>query len=246
MMDSPKLLSAMSQEIRTQMNHIVGLSFLLEGSCSRDKRSLKYNEHILKTCNRLIGLFENFMEIEITEQSNIGISLQKCDLEKTAEKIFSEFRESLVQDYGGSIELNVENSSSDVREVYMDKVKVSRVLYGLLQCTVNSARIGNIRIGYQYREGEVTFFILDSFLDYNLSKEYFQNEDIGSLQLKYYDTATTLNIELAKKNAQLIGGTIRIEPFDNTGTGIYFSFPAKSVNGSGNSLSELQLSKIKY
>jgi len=239
MIDSPKLMSAISQEIRTQMNHIVGLSFLLEGSCSRDKGGFKYNEHIQKTCNRLISLFENFMDIEINEHSSLGIKLQRCDLDKMAEKIFSEFRETLVQDYGGTIELVIEKCTSDMREVYMDKVKVSRVLCSLFQSIVNNTRAGYIRTGYHYKEGELTFFILDSSQDFNLSKQYLQNEDIESLQLNYIDTATTIHIALARKNAQLIDGTIRTEPYDNTGTGIYFSLPVKPVNGSNNSLSEL-------
>ena len=46
------------------------------------------------------------------------------------------------------------------------------------------------------------------------------------------DTYTAINISLAKKLIQMLGGTICVECNGLTGTGIYFSIPAKIIVGS--------------
>jgi hypothetical protein len=43
------------------------------------------------------------------------------------------------------------------------------------------------------------------------------------------DTFTAINITLAKKLIQMLGGTICIECNGLTGTGIYFSIPVKLI-----------------
>jgi len=47
------------------------------------------------------------------------------------------------------------------------------------------------------------------------------------------DTYTAINITLARKLIQMLGGTICIECNGLTGTGIYFSIPFKQVVSSG-------------
>lgn len=246
LMDSPKIRAVLSQEIRTQMNTIVGMSFLLERSCSGNSSDFKYSEQIYKNCARLIRLFENYLDAEHTEQKNIGNKLERCNLEKMTEKIFSEFKETLDHDFSSTINLTIDNNCSNVSEVIIDKVKVSSALYSLFHLLVNKTRIGNIHVQYRYANGEVTFSILDPFQDYSLCKEYIQTDDIESLISKYCDTSATINIALAKWNAGLIGGAIKIEPFDKTGTGIHFSVPAKLVNYPTISANELHFCNIKY
>ena len=48
----------------------------------------------------------------------------------------------------------------------------------------------------------------------------------------YNDTCSAINITLAKKLIQMLGGTIWIECNGLTGTGIYFSVPVKMVESS--------------
>jgi hypothetical protein len=49
----------------------------------------------------------------------------------------------------------------------------------------------------------------------------------------YNDTYTAINITLAKKLIQMLGGTYWIECNGLTGSGIYFSIPAKMVVNPG-------------
>jgi light-regulated signal transduction histidine kinase (bacteriophytochrome) len=245
MMCSPQLKSVLSQEIRTQMNSIVGLSFLMDESHSDDKSSNRYSDQVLKICNQLIRLFENFLDSEVTEKYSSRLNLQKCELSKTAEKVFSEFRETLRQDYKGTIGLITENNCSDKCEVYMDKEKVSKILHSLFQNAVNSKTIGNVKVGCYHNEKDVTFFVLDSWQDYFLCKEYLHMDENDSLPSKFYDTGALINFTLAKRNIQLMGGSIWIEPYNTTGTGVYFSLPVEPVTGQ-NINSKWNSCKIKY
>ena len=87
-------------------------------------------------------------------------------------------------------------------------------------------------MGTFLRDDKVNFYVLDSGQGYFKCKEFLQTEDLNESLIIHNDTYTAINITLAKKLIQMLGGTIWIECNGLTGTGIYFSIPAKMVASS--------------
>ena len=62
-LNCPEILTGLSHEVRTYMNSIVAFSFLQNtDSCNIGDRQ-EYTDHILNSCDQLITLFDNFLDL---------------------------------------------------------------------------------------------------------------------------------------------------------------------------------------
>src|SRR4030043_1826519 len=72
----PTVLSGMSHEVRTFMNAIVGFSFLMKNSGCNETEREEFNRQILASCDKLLGLFDNFIDTVRIETSNSQTNLK--------------------------------------------------------------------------------------------------------------------------------------------------------------------------
>jgi len=209
------------------MNAIVAFSFLMNtNSCNESERD-EFSKQILFSCEQLIGLFDNFLDSAILETGNSKTELVNCKLKSKLDELFSEFRELLTKGAYKDIVLVTENNLSDSLEVAIDSNRVFRVIRNLFQNALKNTKSGYIKIGYFFINDKVTFYILDSGQGFFKCKEFLQTEDLNDSLSKYNDTSTAINITLAKKIIQILGGSMWIECNGLTGSGIYFSLPVK-------------------
>lgn len=227
MVSCPTVLIGISHEMRTHMNAIVAFSFLMKDSCCNDTDRDEFSNQILSSCEQLIGLFDSFLDSAIIDTGNSKADSKICKLDSLLDDLLSEFREELHKDGHKELELVTEIQSSNSVEVNIDKNKISRLLRSLFQNSIKNTKSGYIKIGYFLRDDKLNFYVLDSGLGYFKCKEFLQTEDLNESLKVYNDTYTAINIILVKKLILMLGGTISIECNGLTGTGIYFSIPAK-------------------
>jgi K+-sensing histidine kinase KdpD len=232
MKGSYKLLSGMSHEMRGLMNEIVGFSFLMEKTCPPNEENKEYSNLILNSCNQLISLFQNYFDSAMLEAANNQVNYKRCSINSIIENSFSEFREAMTTKNRKGVVLLTEEQLTDKSEILIDHSKVSRILRGLFQNALVNTKSGYIKIGYYFGDRNVTFYVLDSGQDYNKSREFLYTEDMDKSLTKYFDIATAINIIIAKKSVQILGGKIWVDPNDSTGTGVYFSVPYKEIESS--------------
>jgi hypothetical protein len=218
----------MSQEIRTQMNSIVGLSFLIEEGNSECNRNITHSDQLYRICNQLAKLFENFVSTELIENSSSSIRLTKCDPVEFFSREMAEFSNMVNQYYNGDVLLIEENYETVPVNVLMDRFKVERILQSLFQNAVCQNRKGYLRSGWTMNGDTLTFYIHDPYQDYSMLKDILDTAENEKLPARIYDTTSMVNLALAKKNTKLLGGSIIVEHFDLNGASIYFSFPVKS------------------
>jgi signal transduction histidine kinase len=227
MIHCPSILAGMSHEMRTHMNAIVAFSFLMKENCSNEREREEFSIQILNSCEQLIGLFDSFLDSAIIDTGTSSADSRVCKFDSLLDDLFSEFREEIKKEGHKELELVTEIRFSNLSEVFIDKNKVFRVIRCLFQNSVKNTKSGYIKIGYQLDDDKVTFYLLDSGQGYFKCKEFLHTEDLNKSLSLYNDTHTAINITLAKKLIQLLGGTIWIECNGLTGTGIYFSVPAQ-------------------
>ena len=232
MANCPTLLKGMSHEMRTYMNAIVAFSFLMkDNSCNYSERE-EFSKHILSSCEQLIELFDSFLNSSIIDTDNSKTVPEICNPDNFLDGLFSEFREILSKDGSEDMELITEIRFSGSIEVSIDKDKVLKVIRTLFQNSLKNTNSGYIKIGYYYSDDKLTFYVLDSGQGYFKCKEFLHTEDLNESLCKHNDTFTAINIILARKLIQMLEGNIWIECNGITGTGIYFSVPARIVSNS--------------
>jgi len=229
MANCPTVLTGVSHEMRTCMNAIVAFSFLMKDSSCKDSDREEFSSQILNACEQLIGLFDNFLDSAIIDTGNSKADSKICNLDDFLKDLLAEFREELNKDGNKEMELLTDVQLSTSTEVIIDKNKIYRVIRCLFQNSIKNTKSGYIKIGYFLRDDKVNFYVLDSGQGYFKCKEFLQTEDLNESLILHNDTYTAINITLAKKLIQMLGGTIYIECNGLTGTGIYFSIPVKAV-----------------
>ena len=231
-LNCPSLITGMSHEMRTQMNAIVAFSYLMKDSCCSNSDREEFSNHILSSCDQLMGLFDSFLDMAITDLDKSTADSRICKLNNMLNDLLSEFREIIKREGHKELELINENHVSDISEVFVDKHRVFRVIRSLFQNAVKNTRSGYIKIGYHFRDDIITFSVLDSGQGYFKCKEFLHTEDLNDSLVKHNDVYTAINLTLAKKLIHMLGGTIRIECNGLTGSAVYFSVPARSVPAS--------------
>lgn len=228
---STELLAGMSHELRTQMNAIVAFSYLLNQNGCNSEESQEYTNQILNSCEHIIGLFDNFLDSLIVDGGNSKTESGNCNLDIIFDNLLSEFRETLRREKFKNLVLVTESQYSvNQGEIIFDTRKVSKIIRNLFQNAIQNTRTGYIKVGYYYREGNFTFYILDSGSGFQKSSEFLNTFDISESLRRFNDLYSAINLSLTRKLIKLLNGTIWAEKNGVSGTGIYFSIPAKTVS----------------
>ena len=239
MVNCPTILTGISHEVRTHMNAIVAFSYLMNRNSNNDSEREEFSNQIHASCEQLIGLLDNFLDSAIIESGNQKTDLRICKLNSVLNELLSEFRETVKREGHRDVVL-VTESSPDSIEIVIDTDRVFRVIRTLFQNALQNTKSGYIKIGYEFRDDKVTFYVLDSGQGYFKCKEFLHTEDMNESLAKYNDTVSAINITLATKIISFLGGSVWIECNGLTGTGIYFSIPAKEATHS----SEININKF--
>jgi signal transduction histidine kinase len=232
MVNCPTVLTGVSHEMRTYMNAIVAFSFLMKDSGCNNSDREEFSGQILNACEQLISLFDSFLDSAIIDTGNSKADSKICRLDSFLDDLLSEFREELHKEGHKDIELVTEIQFSTSTEVFIDKNKIYRVIRSLFQNSVKNTKSGYVKIGYFLRDDKVNFYVLDSGQGFFKCKEFLHTDDLNESLILHNDTYTAINLTLAKKLIQMLGGTIFVECNGLTGTGIYFSIPVKVVASS--------------
>lgn len=221
------VLNGMSHEMRTQMNSIVSLAFLLKDSSLIGPERDEFINQIYLTCEQMIALFENYLESAIVD-TGISKNDEICSSQNNLlDNLFSEFREVLRKGGKDDIELVTETQFSALHDIYIDKTRVYRILRCLFQNAVQNTDSGYIKIGYFSSENELTFYVLDSGQGFLKTKEFLHTNDLTDSLSQHQDLSSAVNITLAKKLIQFLRGSYSIKCNGTSGTGLYFSIPVR-------------------
>jgi len=229
LVNCPMVLTGMSHEMRTHMNAIVAFSFLMKENCTRSSEIEEFSKQIFSSCEQLIGLFDSFLDTAIINSGSPNNDTRNCRLDNMLDDFFSECSDTIKKQYINELELMTENRCTDSQRVFVDRNKIFRILRTLFHISLKSTNSGYIKIGYQYSDEKLNFYVIDSGQGYFKCKEFLHTEDLNESLTILNDVPTAINITLAKKLIQILGGTIRLERNGLSGTGIYFSVPVKEV-----------------
>lgn len=244
LLNCPTVLSGMSHEMRTHMNAIVAFSFLMNKNGSDEKEREEFSNQILSSCEQLISLFDGFLDSAIIDSGITKAEPGASKSDNIINELVTEFRAVTGKECHKEIEIISENRFSAPVEIFIDSFRILKVIRTLFQNSLKNTKSGYIKIGQYFKEDKITFYVLDSGQGYFKCKEFLQTEDMNESLEKYNDTISAINLTLAKKLVQLMGGSIWIECNGLTGSGIYFTIPVKVVESTDVSIHKYQNSMI--
>lgn len=244
MINCPTILTGMSHEMRTHMNSIVAFSFLMNnGKCDEGERE-EFSNQILSSCEQLMVLFDNFLDSAIIDTGNSKAEPRACNLGNILDDLLSEFRVILKREDHKDLVLILENQANKQSDVFIDSNRVSRVIRSLFQNALQNTKSGYIKIGYYFRDGNVTFYVLDSGHGFLKCHEFLNSENLNESLRLHNDTCSAINLTLARKLISLMEGKIWVETNGLAGTGMYFSVPAREAEAPKVSINNYNNTKI--
>ncbi|MBN2484861.1 MAG: response regulator [Bacteroidales bacterium] len=230
-------LANMSHEIRTPMNSIVGFAGLLADNETSSNDKKEYVELINSSCNTLLHLIDDILDISKIEAGQITISRSTCNLNSVLNELYLSFKEINAQSNHEKVilDLNIPPGLENIM-VNTDEIRLKQILSNLLSNAVKFTHNGIIEIGFSVierikkheRKKFVKVFVKDTGIgiDPTIQELIFERfTKIESDNNKLYRGAG-LGLTISKKLVELLGGEIWVESFPGKGATFFFTLPA--------------------
>jgi PAS domain S-box-containing protein len=222
-----EFLANMSHEIRTPMNGILGFARMLsDEDMDEDKRKL-YINIIENSSNQLMRIIDDILEISILETKQVKVVDSLVNLNKLLLELFTIYERQAKQN---KTPLYLKNGlDEDQCNVWIDEIKLRKVLCNLIDNALRYTKEGYVEIGYELKGQWLEFFVADTGIGIDASKhqiifERFSQEE-KSLAREFGGLG--LGLSIAKENTELLGGQIRVQSAKGQGAMFLFSIPFK-------------------
>lgn len=215
-------LANMSHEIRTPLNSIVGFSELMVKTDSDRDRKEYYG--IIKNNNELLlQLIGDILDLSKIEAGIIEFNNDKFDMSELLGELFVSFKQRLSN---ARVRLTIENPY-DVCLVELDKNRISQVITNFLTNAIKFTPSGEIKMGYEYRDGRLNIFVSDTGIGIapeklNLVFERFE-------KLNDFAQGTGLGMAICKVIINTLGGDVTVESELGKGSTFKASIPTKVI-----------------
>ena len=219
-------LAMISHEIRTPINGVLGMAYLLQ----RTKLDLKQNDYIQKitsSAENLLEIINDVLDISKLEAGKVELEELPFDLEETFELIFNQLGYKSSEK---GIELLLKHDSNIPRYLIGDKLRLRQVVTNLVSNAIKFTESGEVVISTELiSESEagmmIQFEVRDTGIgiDRNMIENLFapfQQAD-NSIARKYGGTG--LGLSISEHFVKLMGGNISVESEINKGSRFFFS-----------------------
>ncbi len=231
--ESDRLKSAfianMSHEIRTPMNAIYGFSNLLnEDDLSKEER-LEYIEIINSSCDSLLVLIDDILDISILDAQGIDLQINKTNIFD----FLSEIETIYKQKETSKLKLKFEHSEHQKNTIInTDPVRLKQILSNLLNNAFKFTEKGAVSFGFKLSSDskKITFYVKDTGIgiakkDLDIIFNPFLKA--GNNTEKLY-RGTGIGLSISQKLASTFKGSIYVESEIKKGTTFYVEIPTNT------------------
>lgn len=228
-------LSNISHELRTPLSVVVGFVYLLLnqviGRLTDEQQ--KVLETVYRNSEELLELIDNVLWMTSLNAGDANATLEKFDprdiINDTVKRHEKAIREK-------NLKIDIQISDRDV-SLISDRAKVERIFQNVFNNAVKFTNEGEIKIKVEPRSDKpgVDFEIIDTGIGIEESKldsifEPFHQTD-SSTQRAY--SGLGLGLTVARRMADLIGGTVSVNSKPGVGTRVMMRFPSQASGSAG-------------
>ncbi|HSC41815.1 MAG TPA: response regulator [Candidatus Binatia bacterium] len=228
-------LSNISHELRTPLSVVVGFVYLLLnqviGRLTDEQQ--KVLETVYRNSEELLELIDNVLWMTSLNAGDANATLEKFDprdiINDTVKRHEKAIREK-------NLKIDIQLSDRDV-SLISDRAKVERIFQNVFNNAVKFTNEGEIKIKVEPRSDKpgVDFEIIDTGIGIEESKldsifEPFHQTD-SSTQRAH--SGLGLGLTVARRMADLIGGTVSVNSKPGVGTRVMLRFPSQASGSAG-------------
>lgn len=220
-----EFLNNMSHEIRTPMNGIIGFSELLLTTEMSQKERTNFLNIISQSGEQLLRIIDDILEISRLETKQVKCINTDVSVNELLLSTFSIFNLKAISK---GLKLSLNNKYSGLEyKILIDESKLIKILHNLIENAIKYTAKGSIEIGIGIEKNNIEFYVKDTGIGIN--KKYLNNIFERFSRENKDNTRSIsglgLGLSIAKENAELLGGNIRVESVENKGTTFFVSLP---------------------
>ncbi len=219
------LLSNISHTLRTNLNDILGFSYLLGNDFAMNEETelYEYSENIRKSGNSLMHLLNNIIDVSRIEANTFNLNKQNCDLNTLMNELKKEF-EPIAKQKG----LQLFIQGKDVPLFSTDLEALKHILSNLLDNAIKYTSKGFVKLKYDTGEKYIKISIKDTGTGIDKAYQHeifepFRQQSAGYLKNTYHGAG--LGLPLVKQMLELMGGSVELESEKANGTSIIVRIP---------------------
>ncbi len=221
-----RFLSNMTHEFRTPVNAIIGLYNLLRDERVRDGRKVEPElDFILKAAEQLSTLVNDLLDLAKVEAGKTVVNAETIDIQNLFGALRGLLRPLLVTQ---SVTLVFEDAA-DLPPIHTDEAKLSQVLRNLISNGLKFTEHGEVRVSASLDEAaaRVTFRVADTGIGISPDDQAIIFEEFGQVahRLQRKSRGTGLGLPLARRLAELLGGSLSVASEPGVGSSFSVELP---------------------
>jgi signal transduction histidine kinase len=221
-----EFLANMSHELRTPLNAIIGFSEVLSERYfgELNEKQAEYAADIHSSGKHLLSLINDILDLSKIEAGRMELDLSEFDMKEALENAMTLVRER-AQRNGISLKLEI---ASDLGILRADERKVKQIMLNLLSNAVKfTPEGGSVSVCATRESGAVEIAVTDTGVGIaaaDLEAVFEEFRQVGNDYTKKAE-GTGLGLPLARRFAELHGGSIRLASLPGKGSTFTLSIP---------------------
>ncbi len=228
-----QFLANISHEIKTPMNAIIGMSYLLNDT-NLNKEQKTYIKHIKNSSDSLLVLINDVLEYSKIEAGKIIVE----EIEFNLHTLLVEIKEVLgIKADEKNIELVLNISGDTPRYIIGDKYRLNQILLNLIGNGIKFTETGSVIVETKMiNETDKTISILFTVIDTGIGiiksklKTIFSSFSQASSDTTRKYGGTGLGLSISKDLVELLGGKMYVYSNSNEGSNFSFYLSFKKTN----------------
>ncbi|MCL3782549.1 response regulator [Prolixibacteraceae bacterium JC049] len=237
-----EFINNMSHEIRTPMNGILGFSNLLNKEDLSAQKQKRYTDIIQSSGKQLMRVIDDILEISKLETKQVKAIEKPFSLNDLLLQLFSIFD---IKAKENKTPLYLKKGLTDkASEVYSDESKLNKILSNLIENALKFTSEGYIEFGYHLNNNDIELYVKDTGIGISKDKQeiIFDRFSQEQSELAKNVGGLGLGLSIAKENAELLGGNIRLISEKSKGSNFIVTIPYKPAN-TDNEVFDIQQAK---
>lgn len=234
-----QFLANMNHEIRTSINGIIGMVYLVLQT-KLDEKQRNFIENINTSAKILLYIINDVLDFSNIEAGNIKITKTNFNIKQLIKNVIDIVK---LKTDKKSLKFEIEYDKS-LNYLYGDDLRISQVLTNLINNVIKFGDKRYVKVNIIDKGKNIRFEIADSGIELTQEqmRKLFKSFSQANLTATQKYGKTGIELAISKQIVKLMGGRIWIENKSGKGSKFIFEIPIKKVNGS--TIVDKQTSKI--
>ncbi len=224
-------LAKMSHEVRTPLNAITGMSYLIKKTGVTSTQNI-YLGKLTQAARNMLGIINDILDFSKIEAGKIELERTQFDLDKVLQHVIN-IASAMVEERG--IEFVLDKSLDVPTFYYGDPAKIEQILINLISNAVKFTERGTVSFAIRAKSAqdnicEIEFCIKDTGIGMHPEqvKKLFVPFDQGDSSINRRFGGTGLGLSIVKNLTDLMNGEIEVESVLNEGSTFCIRLPLET------------------